>query len=217
MKQPIDLATWPRREHYEFFSKFDEPFFGLVADVDCTPAQAEAKRLGVSFFLYYLYHAVEAANAVPEFRHRIEPGQVVAYDRVHASATIGRPDHTFGFSFIEQQPALADFVAGAQLEIAAVQATDGLNLTERTGRPDVLHCSAIPWVRFSGLTHARSFGGLDSCPKLSFGQVYAAGATRRMAVAVNVHHALADGYHVGQFLDAFQQRLSGGGSDLVDG
>ncbi|OGX89948.1 chloramphenicol acetyltransferase [Hymenobacter coccineus] len=210
MKQPIDLATWPRREHFEFFSKFDEPFFGLVADVDVTAARAEARRLGVSFFLYYLHHAIEAANAVPEFRHRIEPGQVVAYDRVHASATIGRPDHTFGFSFIEQQPDLAEFVAGAQREIAAVQATRGLNLTERTGRPDVLHCSAVPWARFTGLTHARSFQHPDSCPKLSFGQAYAHGTGLRMAVAVAVHHGLADGYHVGQFLDAFQQRLGGG-------
>jgi len=210
MRHPLDLATWPRREHFEFFSKFDEPFFGLVAEVDCTRARAEASRLGVPFFLYYLYHAVQAANGVPEFRHRIEQGQVFAYDRVHASATIGRPDHTFSFSFIEQQASLADFVAGAQVEIAAIQASSGLGLSERTARPDVLHCSAIPWVRFTGLTHARSFQFPDSAPKISFGQVHTVGAAQLMPVAVNVHHALADGYHVGQFLDLFQQGLAAG-------
>jgi chloramphenicol O-acetyltransferase type A len=210
MRHSIDLATWPRREHFEFFSQFDEPFFGLVAEVDCTLARAEAGRLGVPFFLYYLYHAVQAANAVPAFRHRIEQGQVFAYDRVHASATIGRPDHTFSFSFIEQQASLADFVAGAQAEIAAIQARSGLGLSERTARPDVLHCSAIPWVRFTGLTHARSFQFPDSAPKISFGQVHAVGAAQHMPVAVNVHHALADGYHVGQFLDLFQQGLAAG-------
>ncbi|AMR26371.1 chloramphenicol acetyltransferase [Hymenobacter psoromatis] len=207
MKQLIDLATWPRREHFEFFSAFEEPFFGLVAEVDCTHAQAEAKRLGVSFFLYYLHHALQAANQVEAFRYRIEAGQVYCYDHVHASATIGRPDHTFSFSFLEQHADLAEFVAGAEVEIAAVRQTSGLGLSERTGRPDVLHCSAIPWVRFTGLTHARSFRHPDSCPKISFGQVYHDGAARRMAVSVNVHHGLADGYHVGQFLDIFQQRL----------
>ena len=25
----IDIATWNRREHYEHFSAFDDPFFGL--------------------------------------------------------------------------------------------------------------------------------------------------------------------------------------------
>ncbi|MGI4739706.1 MAG: CatA-like O-acetyltransferase [Janthinobacterium lividum] len=209
MRHQIDLATWPRREHFAFFSSFEEPFFGLVADVDVTVARAEARRLGVSFFLYYLYQALAAANSVAEFRDRIEQGQVYRYDQVHASATIGRPDHTFGFSFLENQPSLTEFLATAQPEIAAVQQASGLCLSERTGRPDVLHCSAIPWVRFTGLTHARSFGHPDSAPKISFGQAYPHGAGQRMAVSVNVHHALADGYHVGLFLDDFQRRLNG--------
>ncbi|UYZ63936.1 chloramphenicol acetyltransferase [Hymenobacter weizhouensis] len=209
MKQQIDLATWNRREHFAFFSGFDEPFFGLVAPVDCTQALAEAKRLGVSFFFYYLYHSLRAANQVPEFRYRIEDGQVYCYDRVHASATIGRPDHTFGFSFIELHDTLADFVAAATAEVAAVQASSGLRLTETTARPDVVHCSALPWVRFSGLTHARSFRHADSCPKISYGQTYAENGATWLPVAVNVHHGLADGYHVGQFLTAFQAGLNG--------
>ncbi len=209
MRHLIDLATWPRREHFAFFSAFEEPFFGLVAEVEVAAARAEARRLGVSFFLYYLYQALAAANAVEAFRYRIDQGQVYCYDQVHASATIGRPDHTFGFSLLEYQPSLAEFMATAQPEIAAVQQASGLGLNERTGRPDVLHCSAVPWARFTGLTHARSFQHPDSAPKLSFGQAYPHGAGQRMAVAVNLHHGLGDGYHVGQFLEAFQQRLNG--------
>ena len=207
MKHLIDLENWPRREHFTFFSAFEEPFFGLTANVNCTNAQAEAKRLGVSFFLYYLYHALEAANEVEAFRYRIEGGQVYLYDRVHASATLGRSDHTFAFSFIEQNDTLKGFVAAAEGEIAAVQASTGLRLSPATGRPDTVHCSALPWVRFTGLTHARSFSHPDSCPKISFGQVFPEGDTLQMPVSVNLHHGLGDGYHAGLFLAAFQRRL----------
>ena len=207
MKHLIDLAGWNRREHFAFFSAFEEPFFGLVAAVDCTRALAEAKRLGVPFFLYYLHAALQAVNRVEALRYRIEDGQVYCYDRIHASATIGRPDNTFGFSFIEQHDALADFLPAAQAEIAAVQASQGLRLGPTTSRPDVIHFSALPWVRFTGLTHARSFTHPDSCPKISVGQTYAEGAATLMPVSVNVHHGLADGYHVGQFLAAFQEGL----------
>ena len=207
MKHLIDLATWNRREHFTFFSAFEEPFFGLVATVDCTRALAEAKRLGVPFFLYYLHAALQAVNQVEALRYRIEDGQVYCYDRIHASATIGRPDHTFGFSFIEQHGELAAFVPGATAEIAAVQASEGLRLNETTGRPDVIHFSALPWVRFTGLSHARSFTHPDSCPKISVGQTYVEGAATLMPVSVNVHHGLADGYHVGLFLAAFQELL----------
>ena len=207
MKHLIDLATWNRREHFTFFSAFEEPFFGLVATVDCTRALAEAKRLGVPFFLYYLHAALQAVNQVEALRYRIEDGQVYCYDRIHASATIGRPDHTFGFSFIEQHGELAAFVPGATAEIAAVQASEGLRLNETTGRPDVIHFSALPWVRFTGLSHARSFSHPDSCPKISVGQTYVEGAATLLPVSVNVHHGLADGYHVGLFLAAFQELL----------
>jgi chloramphenicol O-acetyltransferase type A len=207
MKHSINLAGWNRREHFEFFSRFEEPFFGLVANVDCTPALAEARRLGVPFFLYYLYHAVQAVNAVENLRYRIEDGQVYCYDRIHASATIGRPDHTFAFSFIEQQDDLADFVRGAQAEIAAVQASTGLRLSPATARVDVIHFSALPWVRFTGLTHARSFTHPDSAPKISVGQTCQEGAATLMPVSVNLHHGLADGYHAGLFLAEFQRRL----------
>ena len=209
MKQPLDLTTWNRREHFAFFSKFEEPFFGLVGRVDCTRARAAARRQGVSFFLYYLHCSLRAANQVPEFRYRIEDGAVFVHDRVHASATIGRPDHTFGFALLDYHDELPDFLAAAGPVVEAVRAASGLCLSAATARPDVLHCSAVPWVRFSGLTHARSFRHPDSCPKLSYGQFYEEAGATYMPVAVNVHHGLADGYHVGQFLAAFQQGLDG--------
>jgi chloramphenicol O-acetyltransferase type A len=142
MKHLLNLADWNRREHFEFFSRFEEPFFGLVANIDCTPALAEAKRLGVPFFLYYLYHALQAVNQVEALRYRIEDGQVYTYDRIHASATIGRPDHTFGFSFIELHNDLGAFVQAATAEIAAVQASQGL-------RPQL----------YAPRQHAQNFGG----------------------------------------------------------
>ena len=47
----IDIATWNRREHYEHFSAFDDPFFGVTVQVDCTRAYQEAKTKGISFSL----------------------------------------------------------------------------------------------------------------------------------------------------------------------
>ena len=88
-----------------------------------------------------------------------------------------------------------------------MQACTGLRLSPTTGRPDTVHCSALPWVRFTSLSHARSFRHPDSCPKISFGQVFSEGNTLQMPVSVHLHHGLGDGYHVGLFLAAFQRRL----------
>ena len=78
----IDIATWNRREHYEHFSAFDDPFFGVTVQVDCTRAYQEAKTKGISFSLLVLHRITTAAAAVEEFRYRIEGDKVVCYDSV---------------------------------------------------------------------------------------------------------------------------------------
>lgn len=44
-KHRIDVQTWPRREHFEFFGRMDDPYFGLTAKADFTKCQIEARRV----------------------------------------------------------------------------------------------------------------------------------------------------------------------------
>jgi chloramphenicol O-acetyltransferase type A len=205
MKTKIDLDAWYRTHHFNFFNSFEEPFFGATANVDVTIAYQKAKEQSVSFFLYYLHCILKAANAIEGFRYRVENDEVFLYDEVHASATISRPDTTFGFSYIDYKPDLTEFVTIAQQEIRRVQATVGLEL-----RPvfNVLHVSAIPWVNFTGLTHARSFTFKDSMPKISLGKVTEQDGKKSMPVSVTVHHGLMDGRQIGEFIDLFQELLN---------
>src|SRR5688572_12422169 len=96
----IDIENWKRREHFEFFSKMASPYFGIVTEVDCTIAYEEAKAKNQSFFAYYLHKSMVAVNLVDELKLRIVNGDVVSYETIHAGTTIGRPDGTFGFAFI---------------------------------------------------------------------------------------------------------------------
>ena len=45
MKTVIDTDSWKRKEHYEFFSRYEEPFFGITTNVDCTKAYKRAKGM----------------------------------------------------------------------------------------------------------------------------------------------------------------------------
>lgn len=209
MKHLLDLTTWNRREHFAFFSRFEEPFFGVVAEVDAARAYARARQLGVSFFQLYLHAVLGAVNAVEALRYRIEDGQVACYEAIHVSPTLTRPDHTFAFGFVPYHADLAAFGQGLQAEMEAVRQSTGLRLSDTTARPDVIHFSALPWLRFTGLTHARAFAHPDSVPKISVGRTRREGERLLMPVAVNVHHGLADGYHVGLFFEELQRRLHG--------
>jgi chloramphenicol O-acetyltransferase type A len=206
MKQKIDLATWTRKEHFEFFSTFEEPFFGITTPIDMTIAYEKAKAMQIPFFVYYLHKTIVAVNQVENFRYRIEENEVVLYNEIDASATIMREDKTFGFSFMKFHSNIDEFTKIAETEIERIQLTPGLFTREFP--ENIIHFSAIPWINFTSLTHSRSYTLPDSCPKVSWGKLMDENGKKTMSVAVMAHHGLVDGYHMGLFVEALQTELN---------
>ena len=206
MKTEIDISNWNRKEHFEFFSAFDEPFFGITTSIDCTIAMKKAKESQIPFFVYYLHKTLAAINSVENFRLRIENKKIYLYDEIDASATIMREDKTFGFSFMKYHEDIYEFNKIAQKEIARMQTTTGIFTREYP--ENIIHFSAVPWINFSSLTHSRNFKIEDSCPKISFGKVVEENGKKTMSLAVLAHHGLVDGYHIGLFIEALQTELN---------
>lgn len=208
MKTLLDIENWPRKEHFHFFRQFEEPFFGATVEIDCTKAYANAKTLKASFFSYYLHKTLVAVNTIEPFRYRISDDQIYICDQINASATIGRKNGTFGFSLIEYDSDFAVFKGITATEIDRIQTTSGL-FTRTFDDDNVIHFSAIPWLDFTSLSHARSYTFPDSCPKISFGKMKIADNDKRsMPMSVHVHHGLMDGFHLGQFVDCFQELMN---------
>lgn len=207
MKTLLDIEHWPRKEHFLFFKQFEEPFFGLTVEIDCTKAYAIAKQLGTSFFVYYLHKTIVAVNTIESFRYRIKDDAIYIYDTIDVSATIMREDQTFGFSLIEYSPDFDVFAANTLKEIERIQKTSGL-FTREFPNDNVIHFSAVPWINFSSLSHARSYTFPDSCPKISFGKMMInTDGKRTMSMSIHAHHGLMDGFHVSQFIDCFQELM----------
>lgn len=208
MKSKLNLENWSRKEHFEFFRKFEEPFFGVTVDVDCSKAYQKAKEQEISFFLTYLYKTLIAVNQIEAFRYRISKNDIYVYDSINASATISRLDNSFGFSLIKFYSDFGCFSEIALKEIERVKNTSGL-FTREFSDDNLIHFSAIPFINFTSLSHSRSFSFEDSCPKISFGKLIQNGnGNCQMPMSVHVHHGLMDGFHLGQFIDLFQSLMN---------
>ena len=206
MKQELDITTWNRKEHFEFFCKFEEPFFGTTIQLDCTKAYTKAKELGVSFFTYYLHKTLVAVNDTENFRYRIQDEKVFIYDIINVSSTILRDDKTFGFSEIEYNEHLNTFIENYNTEATRVKNTSGLFTREYN--ENIVHFSALPWINFTSISHSRSFTFPDSCPKFSFGKMTTENDKKFMSMSVHVHHGLVDGYHLGLFFEEFERLMN---------
>lgn len=200
MKQFIDLEHWNRKEHFKFFSAFDDPFFGITTLVDFTNIYRRCKEERKSFFLYSVHFLLQCVNETEAFKLRIEGGQVVKYDTIHVSPTIGREDGTFGFGFFEYDADLDLFIQKAEKEIERVRNGSGLSFSDHTEREDLIRYSALPWFAFSEMKHAVSFGRGDSVPRISTGKLVKENDKYLLPVSITVHHALVDGRDVAELV-----------------
>lgn len=203
----LDLDAWPRRDAFDYFRGFDKPYFNICVRLDVArlkQALAAAHRGGLA--LAYHFIALHLANALEPFRYRLEGGRVRVHPQVDGSTTVLREDGSFGFADLAYH---ADFARFAAEGAAAIAAT-------RSGRPPFepkpddsarIHFTTLPWLHFTSFSHARNWGREDSVPKLAFGRIDVDGAQAWMPLSVEVHHALMDGLHVGQFVQGFEAAL----------
>jgi len=207
MPEFVDLETWPRRSHFEFFKDYDNPYFNICAPVDVTRILKLCKiNHGPSFFLATLYLSLKAANEIREFRMRTQDSDVIIHEVVHAGSTILLADDTFAFAYFNYSDDFQTFSEQATSMIDQTRSGfDGLK--DRPERHDLIHYTIIPWISFTGFSHARRWGTSDSVPKIVFGKYYERDSHITMPVSVEVHHSLVDGLHVGRFFQRFQEHL----------
>ena len=217
MKTRIDREHWERKEYFDFFGSFGEPFWGINFSVDISGVREFADDSRISLFTCLLYGIMKAANAQENFRYRIEENDIVLYDRIHPSFTVAREDRSFCFAFTEYTENFQVFAENLAKEIARVKKMKGLFTSENDRRADVVHFSAIPWIPFTGLTHARNFAFRDSAVKISTGKIEFKDGAFLMPLACYAHHGFADASHIGAFYENLHElfRTFGSGEDSI--
>jgi chloramphenicol O-acetyltransferase type A len=209
----LDLATWPRRDAFEFFRHFDKPFFNVCTRLDVAPLKAAlAAWPGAGLSLACCFIALRLVNRHAPFRLRLEQGRARVHDEVHGSTTVLRDDgESFFFADLVHT---ADFSAFCKQARAAIDAARTRH-AEFAPKPDetaVVYFTSLPWLHFTSFSHARQWArdGArdDSIPRFAFGRAERDGARLWLPMSVEVNHALMDGVHVGRFVQDFETVLA---------
>ena len=209
MKKKIEIASWPRRSHYEYFQTFDCPMFSITSPVRVDALYRYAKEAGISFFVLCLFVLLKALNGVPQLRQRVEEGEVWEYEAVDALVPVLAADGEFTQILVEYRDDLSDFLDHAlPLIQAAKEAPAQANPCHRT---DIAVFSCLPWIPFTQVASAyRVFRG-QYLPLIHWGKMEPHASGRlMMPVAVQANHVLVDGVHVGSFyknIDYFCSRF----------
>ena len=199
----IDLETYPRRSHFEFFKSYAYPYVGMTANVDVTPLVAAARARGGSPFLACLWAAAQAANAVPEMRQRIVGEGIVEYDHCDTAHTVALPDRTFCNCRTDCRMSFDEFLTYGKARQEEAKTHHGF-VQPGEDETSLIFVSCVPWVAFTQVIQPTPIPA-DSNPRIVFGKFQEEDGKIKMPLAIQCNHALVDGWHVGQFYGKFEE------------
>jgi chloramphenicol O-acetyltransferase type A len=207
MDKYLDLANWYRRETFEFFIGYDNPYFNVSAPVDITKLVALVRqRPDIKISSAVHYFGLRVANEIEPFRYRLKEGKVLIYDVINGGTTVLRVNESFAYAYFEYHRDFEKFVTG--FGKAVDEARTDLGPLKPTMRDDVIYHTTLPWISFTSFAHARTKGRGDSIPRLVFGKFTKENDRLMLPVSVEVHHALMDGLHVGRFFNNLETALA---------
>lgn len=199
----IDLENWIRKEHCEIFRKSAMPEYCVAFDVDITNFHEKIVSKGLSFTFSLIYTVARCADEIENFRYRFLDGDVVLYDEIRTSFTyLNKETELFKFVNIPLTDTIEEYV-----EVAYEKAEGQEEYFAGAPANDCYIFSALPWVKFTSISH--TFGGSceNAVPNFDWGKFYEKHGKLYMPFSVKVHHSFVDGYHIGKFAENLQKHL----------
>lgn len=200
----LDMETYSRKRHFEYFNGLAYPYVGLTVNVDISDFIEAVKIKKLPFFLTFCYCVSKAANAVPEFRQRILEGKIIEFDSCRTSHTVALDDGTYCYCTLSSNMPFSDFLPYAKQEQEA--ARQSRSIEEEADIHDKIFISTLPWISYTALVQPVPIPA-DSNPRITWGKYFVQEGKTIMPVSVLCHHALVDGMHIAGFYKSLDEQL----------
>lgn len=203
-KKIIDMDTYARREHFEYFRNMRSPYVGLTADVDVTPLVGRTKKDSLPLFLSVLYVTARAANSVAELRQRIDGEGIVEYDACPSSYTVGLEDGTYCYCRLDTEmpfDAFLPYAVGQQQ-----RAMEEKSLDDGEDSLPLFFISTLPWIKYTALVQPTPEPP-DSNPRITWGRYEERDGRLMLPVSILCNHAIVDGAQIGEFYTMLDRQI----------
>ena len=200
----IDMETYERRAHFDYFRSLQYPYVGVTADIDVTHVVEFCKKHKRSFYLTILHLAALAADGVPELRQRIRDDRIVEYDQCPTSHTERTEGAAYCYCTVHHHMDLQDYYEKAEEARAACKKN---GIEEDDDVESMYFISTLPWIHYSSLIQPVA-GGDESNPRITWGRYTRTESGRiMMPMSILAHHALVDGAQIGEFYENLEKEI----------
>ena len=203
----IDRSTWDRSPYFYYFTKMLPTGYSLTVEVDITNTYHAIKKSGKRFFPAYLFIASRLIAKHQEFRIAEKDGQLGYYEILHPSyACFHEDDKTMSCMWTEYDPNFELFYSNYMEDQRQYAGKHGI-LAKVDIPSNSYMIGMLPWTQFKSYSPVPYASSNYYFPVLQAGKYFNKEGKIMMPFSISVHHAVADGYHTGLFLQRFQEEM----------
>ena len=198
----IDFDNWERREHYLHFINEVRCSYSVCVNLDISNLN------GQRLYPAILWLLTRTVNEMPEFRTSFTEDGLGYYSEMHPAYTVfNRDTKTFSGIWTAYQPDYPSFLHGYEEDAGKYSFTT--QYEPKPGRPtNLFDVSMVPWFSFTTF-NLNVFGdGTYLLPIFTMGKTFEENEKTMLPLAIQVHHAVCDGYHVGKFIETLQANIN---------
>ncbi|WP_432665790.1 type A chloramphenicol O-acetyltransferase [Wukongibacter baidiensis] len=194
----IDKEKWERKEYFEHYSSRVPCTYSMTVKLDITKIKKSNQKL----YPTMLYLLSRVVNKHSEFRTSLNNnGQLGIFDELIPCYTVFHKDtETFSNVWTEYFEDYETFRKEYQKDIEEFGSVKRMEAKPNTPN-NTFHVSMIPWETFEGFNLNLQKGYDYLLPIFTIGKYYKENEKYILPLAIQVHHAVCDGFHVCRFIN----------------
>lgn len=203
----VDLDTWSRGDLFRFYIDHMRIVMSLTVDIDVAPLLAYTKKKDLKFYPAMLWVVSKVINAHDEFKYGWDSeGDLIKWDYISPSyADFHREDEQFTKLVTEYAEDLLVFHSRF---MADREKNREVRAIAENQPPNFYDVSCLPWVKYRHFDLHVFDEGRFLAPVVTWGKYEAEQGKLFMPLTMNIHHAVADGYHLSRFFNEVQALIS---------
>lgn len=205
----VDMATWPRREHYAYYTEKLKIQYNLTSEVQVDKLLEFCHKNGYKFYAVLIYIVTKVVNSIDNLKmFKNADGELCIWDSVLPNYTIFHDDDkTFSDCWSEYSDDFSEFYETITGDMERYKDVKGIKA--RPDQPGNFYCiSDVPWVGFTCFTSRVTNGEPQFFPIITVGKYEKKDGRTMMPVNFMIGHAVCDGYHTALFFEKLQNEIN---------
>lgn len=203
----IDLNEWNRGNLFRFYINKMRIVMSLTTDIDVTVLKAYTKEHKLDFYPAMVWVVSKVVNSHDEFKYSWDAGgNLIKWDFVSPSYTVFHDDdENFTKMVTEYADDLFEFCGRVAADRERYK-NERAVLDNQS--PNFFDVSCIPWVRYSHFDLHVFDEGKFLAPVVTWGKYEQTDGKLILPLTMNIHHAVADGFHLARFFNEVQALIN---------